>query len=146
MPPGGEGLYYVSTVLLVHDGELGRFEIQLVKLVKGKCDHHLKILTSSNGQWQFKQDYIPVGCVPPTHWPYLPACSASGCTWSGGVPGPSGVYLVQGVYLVPGVLPGPGGCTWSWGVYLVTGRCLLQVWGVSGTPHLLTEWQMSVKT
>ena len=38
--------------------------------------------------------------------------------WSGGVPGP-------GVYLVPGGVPGPGGggwdCTWSRGVYLVTG-------------------------
>ena len=33
-----------------------------------------------------------------------------GCTWSrGGVPGPGG-YLV-------------GGCTWSWGVYLVPGGC-----------------------
>ena len=39
-----------------------------------------------------------------------------GCTWSQG-----GVYLVcqggdlvqGGVYLVPGGLPGPGGCTWS---------------------------------
>ena len=23
-----------------------------------------------------KQDCIPVGCIPPTRWPYLPACSA----------------------------------------------------------------------
>ena len=37
----------------------------------------------------------------------------------GGVPGPRGctwsrgVYLVMGVYLVLGGVPGPGGCTWS---------------------------------
>ena len=30
-----------------------------------------------------------------------------GCTWSGGV------YLVWGVQLVLGGVPGPGGCTWS---------------------------------
>ena len=29
-----------------------------------------------------KQDCIPVGCVPPSRWPYLPACSAPG----GGIP------------------------------------------------------------
>ena len=65
-----------------------------------------------------KQDYIPVGCVPPARRPYLrgPAggqggvpglgvCTWSGgylvggCTWSGGVPGLGG-YLVGGVYLV----------------------------------------------
>ena len=70
-----------------------------------------------------------------------------GCTWSRGVYLVLGVYLVPGgcVYLVPGGVPGPrgrglylvqGGCTWSWGctwslgvagprgVYLVPGgRC-----------------------
>ena len=35
-----------------------------------------------------------------------------GGTW------PQRVYLVQGVYLVLGGVPGPGGCTWSQGVYL----------------------------
>ena len=78
-----------------------------------------------------------------------------GCTWSrgvylvqGSVPGPRRVYLVLG-----GDVPGLAGCTWSQGVYLVPGGllsggvylvpggsapgpggCLLQVWGVSGTP------------
>ena len=47
---------------------------------------------------------------------------------SGGVPGPGGCTWSWGVYLVP------GGCTWSggylvWGVYLVPGGC---TW--SGTP------------
>ena len=28
MPPGGDGFYYFSTYLLVHDGERGSFEMQ----------------------------------------------------------------------------------------------------------------------
>ena len=35
---------------------------------------------------QTKQDCIPVGCIPPACWMYLPAC-----TVQGGVPGPRGV-------------------------------------------------------
>ena len=53
--------------------------------------------------WTYlKQDCIPVGCIPPACWPYLPACTAQGmggggwgCLLGGGVPGPRG-YLVQG--------------------------------------------------
>ena len=81
-----------------------------------------------------KQDCISVGCVPPTHWPYLPACSAPvggylvlGGTWSqggclllgGGVSALGSMYLVRGLYLVWGVcsrgylvlggVPGPRG-------------------------------------
>ena len=45
----------------------------------------------------FKQERIPVGCVPPACCPYLPACTAPGwCT-------------CLGVYLV-------GVCTYWWGV------------------------------
>ena len=44
-------------------------------------------------------------------------CAGGGCTWSGRVPG------LGGVYLVPGGVPGPGGCTCSRGVYLVLGGC-----------------------
>ena len=45
-------------------------------------------------------------------------------------------HLGEGGYLVPGVVPGPGGCTWSggctWcrGVYLVLGGC---TWSREGT-------------
>ena len=49
-----------------------------------------------------KQECIPVGCVPPVHWPYLPVysggvCSQGGvCSWRGvcsrGCPLPRGVY------------------------------------------------------
>ena len=55
-----------------------------------------------------EQECILVGCVPPAYCPSLPACTARGCTWSGGVPGPGGapglggMYLVQGVYLIWG--------------------------------------------
>ena len=28
MPPGGDGFYYFSTYLLIHDGERGSFEVQ----------------------------------------------------------------------------------------------------------------------
>ena len=43
------------------------------------------------------QECIPVGCVPPTCCPYLPACTAPG-----GVPGSRGVS-------VPGEVPGVRG-------------------------------------
>ena len=58
------------------------------------------------------QECLPVGCVPPACCPYLPACTASG-----GVPGPGGCTWSRGVYLVPLE------CTWSRGVYLVPGGC-----------------------
>ena len=52
-----------------------------------------------------KQECIPVGCIPPACCLYLPACTALG------VPGPGGCTWSQGVYLVPGgacqVLPTP---------------------------------------
>ena len=69
---------------------------------------------------------IPVGCVPPAHRPYLPACYAWGVylvRGAGGVPGPGGcTWPCGGVYLVPmGGVPGPGGCTLVWGGYLVRG-------------------------
>ena len=41
----------------------------------------------------------------------------------GGVPGPGGVYLVQGDLVQGG--------TWSWGVYLVPGGC---IWSQGGVP------------
>ena len=56
-----------------------------------------------------------IGCVPPACCPYLPACTARG----------------QGGYLAPGGVPGPGGCTWSLGVYLVPGVYLV-LGGVPG--------------
>ena len=96
----------------------------------------------------YKQECIPVGCVPSAAvavsrgggiWSRRDVPGLGGrCTWSrggctcwGDVPGPGGctcqgVYLLggvpghRGVYL-PGWVPGPGGCTWSRGVYLPGG-------------------------
>ena len=72
-----------------------------------------------------KQECIPVGCVPATHWPY-----AGVCFQEGGVPGP-GEYLVWGVpgpggCLVQGV-PGPGGC-------LLLGRGVVSQHALRQTP------------
>ena len=69
---------------------------------------------------------VPAGCtclrgVPGPRGVYLPR---EVHLVLGGVPGLGGVYLVlgRGVYLVLGGVPGPGGCvpgprgcTWSWG-------------------------------
>ena len=65
--------------------------------------------------------YLVLGGVPgPRGWG-VPG--PRGCTWSQGVYLVWGVYLVPGggVYLVLGGVPGPRGCTWFWGVYLVPG-------------------------
>ena len=67
-----------------------------------------------------KQDCIPVGCVPPACWPYLPVFSGGGCLVQRGVSDLGGVWSRRGVYLVQGG-PGPGGsdpggCTWSGGM------------------------------
>ena len=64
----------------------------------------------------FKQDCIPVGCVPQACCPYLPACTVLG----GRLP------LVLG-----------GACLWSWGVPAsgpvgVEGTCL---WSQGGLPR-----------
>ena len=63
---------------------------------------------------------------------YLLACTAPGGLYlvPGGVSGPggctrSGGYLVLGGYLVP------GGCTWSWGV---PAQVLSPLWTESQTP------------
>ena len=61
-----------------------------------------------------KKDYIPVGCILPAHWPYLPVCTAlwgclvsGGClvlrgrgAWSGGCLVTGGTW--SGLCLVPG--------------------------------------------
>ena len=108
-----------------------------------------------------KQECIPVGCVPSTCCPYLPACTApGGCTCQRGVPA-SRVYLLGvpawGVCL-PGGVPARGlylprgvparGCTCQrgvpvWGLYLPGGCTCLGVYlprectclGVSASVH-----------
>ena len=88
--------------------------------------------TTSN--YMEKQDCIPVGCVPPTRWPYLPACSAGGHAFLGGWCG--GCLLLGGVcsggcLLQGGVYSGgsaPGGC-------LLLGGCLLPEGDVYPSMH-----------
>ena len=63
-------------------------------------------------------------------------CRRRGVPGLGGVPGPGGCTWSWGMYLVWGGVPGPGGeCTWSWGVpgpggYLVTWSGVYLVQGV----------------
>ena len=40
--------------------------------------HQLCLLLSCGWLKVIKQDCIPVGCIPPACWPYLPACIAQG--------------------------------------------------------------------
>ena len=73
-----------------------------------------------------KQDCIPVGCVPPARWPYLPACYTGG-----GVSAPGGCLLHGGCLLRGECLLRGDVC--SRGVSAL-GGCLLQgclLWGMS---------------
>ena len=45
----------------------------------------------------YKQEYIPVGCVPPACWLYFPACTAQGVSALGGVCSMDGCLLLGGV-------------------------------------------------
>ena len=64
-----------------------------------------------------KQDCIPVGCIPPTCWLYLPACTVQGGlhlggAWSQGVSTLGGVCsrgCLLGWVPAPRGVPGPGG-------------------------------------
>ena len=51
----------------------------------------------------YEQDCIPVGCVPPARWPYLPACFVGGgvCLW--------GVSTFLGDICFFGWVPASGG-------------------------------------
>ena len=55
-------------------------------------------------------------------------CSGGLLVLGAGVPGPGGCTWSLGVYLVQGVYLVPGECTWSWGMYLV--MLVYLVWGV----------------
>ena len=71
----------------------------------------------------FKQECIPVGCVPAARRLYSGLCFPGGVSaWSRGcLPGPGGVCLVQGIS------PCLGGSAWSGGV--------LPAWGGSPCPE-----------
>ena len=94
--------------------------------------------------WNFSiQECIPVGCVPPAHWPH-PVVSAGGAR---------GYASLGGGVIARGDLGGPGGMH-DWGMHAQGGACL----GGMHAPVLCmsrgcawhacplwTEWQMLVK-
>ena len=93
------------------------------------------------GKKYCKQDCIPVGCVPPACWPYLPACSAPGvylvpggvcsgrvCTWGVCFRGDVCTWSQGGVCSKGGV------CSW-WGGVCFRGGCTCP-----GTPPLWTKF------
>ena len=85
----------------------------------------------SSSMTEKKQNCIPVGCIPPAHWPYLTVCSAP----RGGGGG--------GACLVPGVCAWSGRCLIWWGACLVlggawSGGCLVPGDGWSG--GCLVRW------
>ena len=102
-----------------------------------KFEGNSTIVEITLSRWEhFKQECIPVGCVPAAHWPYA------------AVYFPGGVCLVWGGLLLRGGLPGPGGCLpglggspWSAGVsaWLVRGvscsRRGLPGWSGGGVSH-----------
>ena len=71
-----------------------------------------------------KQDCIPVRCIPPARWPYLPVCSPLRGGGGGCLPDLGGVCLVLGE---GGACLVRGGACLVQGGCLVWGRCL--VWG-----------------
>ena len=84
-----------------------------------------------------KQDCIPVGCVPPAHWPYLPGCSMpGGCLLPGGS-APGGSCCSQGVY--SGGVSALGGGVCSWGVSAPRGLSALGVSAPGGGIPACTE-------
>ena len=65
-----------------------------------------EITKNSSTDFGSEQDCIPVGCIPPACWPYLPACTAP---WRSALP-------------VGSALPG-GSALPEWG-FLARGTCL----------------------
>ena len=144
-PRGGTwswgGMYLVSGGLYLVPGGVSTWSWGCVYLLPGVCvPGPGGVCTCSLGCV-----YLVLGvCVPGPEGIYL----VPGGTWSWGVPGPRG-YLVPGVYLVQGEVPGPGGgvylvpgglylvpggvCTWSQGLYLVPGGCVPDL-GKGGVP------------
>ena len=84
-------------------------------------------------EFSFKQECIPVGCVPAARRPYAGVCFPGGClVWGGGVvPGPGGCAWSGGG--VSGL--GGWGGVWSGGVGVPgPGVCLSALWDTTTTP------------
>ena len=70
------------------------------------------------------QECIPVGCVPPAHWPGGGGCMTRGGVWLGGV------CLTQGCLTWGGCLTRGKGGVWPGGGGMTQGGCLTQGVGV----------------
>ena len=57
-----------------------------------------------------KQDCIPVGCIPPACWPYLPACTAQGGVCSRELVSALGGAWLRGCLVCGGVRSWGGAC------------------------------------
>ena len=89
------------------------------------CDHLLTLTQDDT-----EQDCIPLGCIPPAHWSYLPACSGQGrCLLPGGAWSQGSTWFGGGALVPWGCLLLGGGGAWSqgvctqWGAW--SGGCLL---------------------
>ena len=84
--------------------------------------------------WHLKQVCIPVGCIPPAHWPYwIVLCLPGGGSGYGCCPGEAGVVVSRGGVDVQGWYPGGAGLTGG-----VQG---VDVWGGAGlTGGWRSDW------
>ena len=87
------------------------FQLKNISHISGILAQELQQVYCNNNNHQMKQECIPVGCVPPTCCPYLPACSE----W-GGVPCQGGFSLPRGILARGGLLGrGVGYASMHWG-------------------------------
>ena len=106
--------------------------IQWPILVPVPFPHKFCLNKPSRAYARFQQDCIPVGCILPASWPYLPAGTALG----GG--------MLQGGGLVRGGMSGLEGA-WSRGGAWSGGWCAVSHHALRQTPPW-TEWQTGAKT
>ena len=89
-----------------------------------------------------KQDCIPVGCVPPACWPYLPACPVQGVSAPERGVSTLGRYLLLGGCLLPGGYPSmhwgrPPYTLWTeWQTGAKILPCSLHLWAVTIYPPM----------
>ena len=88
-----------------------------------------KKTTKTTWRQENKQECIPVGCVPPAHWPWRGEVPAWGLNLPRGLYLPTGGVPAQEVYCLGGVPAWGWGCTClggvftSGGMYLPRGAC-----------------------
>ena len=94
------------------------------------------------------QECVPVGCVPPAHWPGGGGCMTRGGVWLGGVCLTQGCLTWGGVWLGGRGVFDLGEGVWPRGVSDPGGGCL--TWGASDPgggvcPCLYTAWSCDLQ-